>query len=63
MGDVDILSLEKKLNELPAVDSANVYLNLNGKLNVDIKQRVPVFRLNNGGKGFYVDKRNRIPNF
>ena len=57
VGDVDIPSLEKKLNELPAVDSANVYLNLNGKLNVDIKQRVPVFRLNNGGKGFYVDKK------
>ena len=56
IGDVDIPNLEKKLNELPAVDSANVYLNLNGKLNVDIKQRVPVFRLNNGGKGFYVDK-------
>lgn len=56
VGDIEIPSLEKKLNELPAVDSANVYLNLNGKLNVDIKQRVPVFRLNNGGKGFYVDK-------
>ncbi len=57
VGDIEIPSLEKKLNELPAVDSANVYLNLNGKLNVDIKQRVPVFRLNNGGKGFYVDKK------
>lgn len=57
VGDIEIPSLEKKLNELPAVDSANVYLNLNGKLNVDIKQRVPVFRLNNGGKGFYVDEK------
>lgn len=57
VGDVDIPNLEKKLNQLPAVDSANVYLNLNGKLNVDIKQRVPVFRLNNSGKGFYVDKK------
>ena len=57
VGDVDIPSLEKKLNQLPAVDSANVYINLNGKLNLDIKQRVPVFRLNNGGKGFYVDKK------
>mgnify|MGYP006208124105 CR=1 FL=1 len=55
--ETNIEYLEKKLNELPAVDSANVYLNLNGKLNVDIKQRVPVFRLNNGGKGFYVDKK------
>jgi cell division protein FtsQ len=40
----------------PAVDSANVYLSLDGKLHLDILQRVPVFRLNNGGKGFYVDK-------
>ena len=32
VGDVDIPSLEKKLNELPAVDSANVYLNLNGNI-------------------------------
>src|SRR5574343_73557 len=57
VGDVDIPSLEKKLNELPAVDSANVYLNLNGKLNLDIKQRVPIFRLSNGGKGFYIDNK------
>lgn len=57
IGDVDIPSLEKKLNKIPAVDSANVYINLNGKLNVDIKQRVPVFRLNNGGKGFYIDQK------
>lgn len=56
VGDIDIPNLEKKLNELPAVDSANVYLSLDGKLHLDILQRVPVFRLNNGGKGFYVDK-------
>ena len=57
VGDIDIPNLEKKLNQLPAVDSANVYLTLDGKLHVDILQRVPVFRLNNGGKGFYVDKK------
>lgn len=57
VGDIDIPSLEKKLNQLPAVDSANVYLSLDGKLHLDILQRVPAFRLNNGGKGFYVDKK------
>lgn len=55
VGDLNIPVLEKKINALPAVDSANVYLNLNGKLNLDIKQRVPVFRLNKNGKDFYVD--------
>lgn len=57
VGDLNIPELEKKINSLPAVDSANVYLNLNGKLNLDIKQRVPVFRLNYNGKDFYVDEK------
>ncbi len=57
VGDLDIPVLEKKISNLPAVDSANVYLNLNGKLNLDIKQRVPVFRLNKEGKDFYVDEK------
>ncbi|KAA0129762.1 cell division protein FtsQ [Chryseobacterium sp. SN22] len=57
VGDLDIPVLEKKISNLPAVDSANVYLNLNGKLNLDIKQRVPVFRLNKEGRDFYVDEK------
>lgn len=55
VGELDIPALEKKINALPAVDSANVYLNLNGRLNLDIIQRVPVFRLNTNGRDFYVD--------
>ncbi|SEQ26313.1 cell division protein FtsQ/DivIB [Epilithonimonas lactis] len=57
IGDINIPELEKKINLIPFVDSANVYLNLNGNLNVDIKQRVPAFRLNKDGKDFYVDKK------
>jgi len=57
VGDLNIPVLEKKINSLPAVDSANVYLNLNGKLYLDIKQRVPVFRLNKEGRDFYVDEK------
>ena len=57
IGEINIPELEKKINLIPFVDSANVYLNLNGNLNVDIKQRVPAFRLNNDGKDFYVDRK------
>ncbi|HAP94178.1 MAG TPA: cell division protein FtsQ [Chryseobacterium sp.] len=57
IGDVKIPELEKKINEIPFVDSANVYMNLNGNLNVDIKQRIPIFRLNKNGKDFYVDEK------
>lgn len=57
VGDINIPELEKKLNQLPGVDSANVYLNLNGNLNLNIKQRVPAFRLNKNGENFYVDEK------
>ena len=57
VGDINIPELEKKLNQLPAVDSANVYLNLNGNLNLDIRQKVPAFRLNKDGRDFYVDTK------
>ena len=62
IGDIDIPTLEKEVNKFPSVDSANVYLNLNGNLNVDIMQKVPVFRLNRNGANFYVDaKGNEFP--
>lgn len=57
IGALNIPGLEKKINALPNVDSANVYLNLNGNLNLNIKQRIPVFRLLNGRKDFYVDEK------
>lgn len=57
IGDVKIPELEKKINANPFVDSANVFMNLNGNLNIDIKQRIPVFRLSKNGKDFYVDEK------
>ena len=57
VGDINIPELEKKIRDIHSVDSANVYLNLNGHLNLDIKQRVPAFRLVNGEKDFYVDAK------
>lgn len=57
IGKLNIPVLEKTLNKIPAVDSANVYLNLNGNLNLDIKQRVPIFRIINGDQDYYVDAK------
>lgn len=56
VGNVDIPVIEKHLNEMPAVENANVYLNLNGVMNVEVKQRVPVMRIVHGKKDFYLDK-------
>ena len=62
IGDVNIPALEKKVRSFPSVDSGNVYMNLNGDLNVDIKQKIPVFRLRKKNSDFYVDaKGNEFP--
>lgn len=55
VGDINVPYLEDAISHFPSVDSANVHLNLNGKLHIDIQQRVPQFRLSNGDKNFYVD--------
>lgn len=57
IGDLDIPALERKISALPIVDSSNVYLKLNGELNLDIIQRIPIFRLEKNGKSFYVDEK------
>ncbi|MHA6696680.1 cell division protein FtsQ/DivIB [Chryseobacterium sp. A301] len=57
VGEIDIPQLEKQVNFFPSVDSANVYLNLNGNLNIDILQRVPAFRMQRQGQDFYVDTK------
>lgn len=57
IGAVDIPNLEREVSKFPSVDSANVYLKLNGNLHVDIQQRVPVFRLQRNGQVFYVDTK------
>ena len=58
IGDINIPALEQEVSRFPSVDSANVYLSLNGELNIDIQQRVPQFRLQRGDNQFYVDTKN-----
>jgi hypothetical protein len=57
IGDLNILSLERAIRAMPMVDSANVYLKLNGQLNLDISQRIPIFRLSKKDQSFYVDEK------
>ena len=57
VGDLDISNIERKLSENPVIDSVNVYLKLNGDLNLHIVQRIPIFRLSKKGQSFYVDEK------
>lgn len=59
IGDINVPYIEREINKLDVVDSANVYLNLNGVLNVDIVQKEPKFRLNSSAKSCYVDEKGK----
>ena len=57
IGTLDLPTLERDISMISVVDSVNVYLKLNGELNLDILQRIPIFRLEKLGKVFYVDEK------
>ncbi len=56
MNQIDVSAIQVAVNRHPAIQSCNVYLSVDGMLNIEIKQRAPMFRvLNSDGSGFYVD--------
>lgn len=56
MSQVDVGAIQIAVNRHPAIQSCNVYMGVDGILNIDIQQRAPMFRvMNSDGSGFYVD--------
>lgn len=56
MNQIDVSAVQVAVNRHPAIQSCNVYLGVDGVLNIDIQQRAPMFRvMNSDGSGFYVD--------
>jgi cell division protein FtsQ len=56
MNRIDVSAVQVAVNRHPAIQSCNVYLGVDGVLNIDIQQRAPMFRvMNSDGSGFYVD--------
>lgn len=60
---INLRYLEKRIRRHPAVDKANVYTHLDGRLIAEVWQREPVIRIHAGqGYGFYLDKNgNEFP--
>jgi cell division protein FtsQ len=63
LNSVDIQRLEDKLNANPFIEYAKVYIDMDGVIHADVKQRVPVLRvLNLAGQDFYIDQNGlKIP--
>ncbi len=54
--DIDIVDIEKRLEEFAAVKNAEVSFDLRGELRIDIEQRIPQIRIMpKGANSFYLD--------
>jgi cell division protein FtsQ len=61
IGSINISLLEKKLLSNPYVDKAEVYSSVDGKLQVNIKQRDPLVRIvNMQDEQYYIDRNRRF---
>jgi len=65
---INIHQIEKKLQANPYIGFAKVFVDMDGVLNIEIKQRQPILRiLNSSGQDFYIDndglKMPISPNF
>lgn len=55
LANIDVELLEQRLYTNPYVKHARVYIDLNGKIKVKIKQRQPVFRVIGEKDSYYID--------
>jgi cell division protein FtsQ len=57
---INVTEIEKALNSHPDIANAEVYMSIDGKLSVDVKQRRPVIRIINAdGESYYLDEEGR----
>lgn len=68
ISNINIQQLEKKLQANPFVEFAKVYMDMDGIINVEVRQRRPILRvINKFGQDFYIDEKGyklpMSPNF
>lgn len=57
MSSVDVAELEKVLNSHVAIADAEVYMSVDGEVNIEVKQRKPVVRIfNSDNESYYIDE-------
>lgn len=54
--DIDISKTEKNLDTVPFISNSNVYIDLNGSININVGQKIPVARIKTPNEEFYLDQ-------
>ncbi len=59
--NIEVTKLEKALNSHPAIENAEVSVDVNGDVNVNVKQRTPIVRvINLDGESYYIDSQSKL---
>ncbi len=63
LSDIEILEVENMLKHVPLIKEANVYIDANNNVNIEVEQREPVVRIiDKNGNNYYLDNLGvRIP--
>lgn len=56
IGQLCILKMEKKLNNYHFIKKSEVFLSVDGTLNIEVLQKEPILRIKNGNKEYYLTK-------
>lgn len=61
LGNIQVSDLEKALNSHPAIENAEVAVDINGDVTMKVTQRTPVVRVfNQDGESYYIDNRSML---
>jgi cell division protein FtsQ len=59
--NIDIHALEKVLNSHPAIENADMSVDVNGDIRINVTQRTPLVRvLTMGGESYYIDTQSKL---
>src|SRR6476620_9077373 len=59
--NIDINALEKALNSHPAIENADMSVDVNGDIRINVTQRTPMVRiLTMGGESYYIDTQSKL---
>jgi cell division protein FtsQ len=59
--NIDINSLEKALNSHPAIENADISVDVNGDMGINVTQRTPLVRvINLDGESYYIDNKSKL---
>ncbi len=59
--NIDVNGLGKALNSHPAVENADIAVDVNGDVNIDVTQRTPLVRIMNmDGESYYIDDKSKL---